>query len=97
MLASRSLRRKLQRLEKPRSLEVRSCYWGSSKFHTAPGVFLASKELKLQRHDTHSGIVIVGSDNMRAGEGLSGAGLFLRATTVPPQFVKLTDQVSTSE
>jgi len=54
-----------------------------SKFHTAPGVFLASKELKLQRHDTHSGIIIVGSENMRAGEGLSGAGLFLSATAVP--------------
>src|SRR5262249_33512747 len=28
MLACRSLRRKLQRLEKPRSLEVWPCYWG---------------------------------------------------------------------
>src|SRR5215813_14235359 len=74
MLASQSLRGKLQRLQKPRSLEVRSCYWRSSEFHTAPGVFLVSKELKLQRHDTHSGIIIVGSENMRAGEGLSGAG-----------------------
>jgi len=50
--------------------------------HRAGGL-LASKELKLQRHDTHSGIIIVGSENMRAGEGLSGAGLFLRATAVP--------------
>ena len=54
----------------------------SNQSGTHPAWQLATRYVILRRWGSHSAIIVIGSENIRAGTGLSGAGLFLKATAV---------------
>src|SRR5215471_9505396 len=47
-----------------------------------PAWKLATRHVILRRWGSHSAIIVIGSENIHAGTGSSGAGLFLKATAV---------------
>src|SRR5262249_44561914 len=47
-----------------------------------PAWKLATRHVILRGWGSHSAIIVIGSENIHAGTGLSGAGLFLKATAV---------------